>query len=380
MRIGVVYESLFGDTREIAEAIAAGIREADPAVDLACSPAADAGPQLAQADLLIVGAPTHFLGLPSRRSRVMQLRYRNDSGTWYITGPVPRLAGNIAGSRPCPPRRAAVPQPRPGAPAGVREWLEGLPQAAGTACAAAFDTRLDKLMSGSAAREIAHRLRTHGYQLVARPEGFSVADFEGPIAEGERERARRWGVAACRAARQQACPPGRRSLGDRSLHQPGNFLLHLGAPVLEGVRHRPHVAVVEVGRFLESQSRVPVIELARVLEEDDDLPVRVRIGRHPVPRLRQEIRGGGGHGYVHALGSPRSSGAIPAIASRTACSPSAFLAPFLPSARNSAARAFIAACSSAVNPPDSARAFSAGIRSLPSAFRARHDAGHLQEG
>jgi flavodoxin len=35
MRVGVVYESLFGDTREIAEVIAAGIGEADPAADLA---------------------------------------------------------------------------------------------------------------------------------------------------------------------------------------------------------------------------------------------------------------------------------------------------------------------------------------------------------
>ncbi len=202
MRVSVVYESLFGDTREIAQAIATGIREEDPAVELACSPAAEADPQLAQADLLIVGAPTHFLGLPSPRSRMMQLRYRNDSASWYITGPVPRMAGNIAGSRPRPPGRAAGSRSRPAAQAGVREWLGRLPHAAGSACAAAFDTRLDKLMAGSAAREIGHSLRGLGYQLVARPEGFSVADFEGPLAEGERERARRWGAEAYRAVPQ----------------------------------------------------------------------------------------------------------------------------------------------------------------------------------
>lgn len=200
MRVGVVYESLFGDTREIAEAIAAGIREADPAANPTCGPAAEADPHLAQADVLIVGAPTHFLGLPSRRSRMMQLRYRNDSGACYITGPVPRLTGNLAGSRPRQAGRAAGWQPRPGAPEGVREWLERLPQAAAGACAAAFDTRLDTLMSGSAAREIGHSLSSRGYQLVARPEGFSVTDFEGPLAEGERERARQWGVEVYRAA------------------------------------------------------------------------------------------------------------------------------------------------------------------------------------
>src|SRR6478609_2622822 len=48
--------------------------------------------------------------------------------------------------------------------------------------------------------------------------------------------------------------------------------------------------------------------------------------------------------------SARSSGAILAIASRHSSSPSAALAPFLPSARSSAARSFIAARSCALNP------------------------------
>ena len=51
--------------------------------------------------------------------------------------------------------------------------------------------------------------------------------------------------------------------------------------------------------------------------------------------------------------SARSSGAISAILSSTACRPSACLAPFLPSARSSAARSFIAARSSALKPSDS---------------------------
>ena len=63
--------------------------------------------------------------------------------------------------------------------------------------------------------------------------------------------------------------------------------------------------------------------------------------------------------------SARSAGAISAMLSRTACKPSAFLAPFLPSARNSAARFFIAARSWALKPPDSVSAFFAGILGLP---------------
>lgn len=199
MFVGIVYESLFGNTREIAEAVAAGIRDADPEAGPACLPVAEAGPELARAGLLIAGAPTHFLGLPSPRSRIMQLRYRTETGRWDITGPLPRQAAKITGARPGTPGRTA-PQPRPDAPAGMREWLEQLPRAARGTQAAAFDTRLEELTAGSAAREIGHALRERGYQLAARPEGFTVADFEGPLAEGEQARARQWGAEAYRAA------------------------------------------------------------------------------------------------------------------------------------------------------------------------------------
>ncbi|MBO0808864.1 MAG: flavodoxin-like domain-containing protein, partial [Actinobacteria bacterium] len=92
MFVAIVYESLFGNTREIAEAIAEGSAEADPRATVACRPAAEAGPELPRADLLIVGAPTHFLGLPSERSRIMRPRYRPESGSWDLTGPLPRAA------------------------------------------------------------------------------------------------------------------------------------------------------------------------------------------------------------------------------------------------------------------------------------------------
>src|SRR5258708_15182639 len=90
--------------------------------------------------------------------------------------------------------------------------------------------------------------------------------------------------------------------GDRSLHQLDDLLLYHGAPLLQRVRHRPQIPVVEVGRVLEAQGRVPVAELARVLEEDDDLAVRVRVGGHPVPGLWRQIRCGSGHRQMHALG------------------------------------------------------------------------------
>ena len=44
-----------------------------------------------------------------------------------------------------------------------------------------------------AARGIARRLHGARYELMTDPESFLVADSEGPLVEGERERARAWG-------------------------------------------------------------------------------------------------------------------------------------------------------------------------------------------
>ena len=169
MQVAVVYESLFGNTREVAEAIAEGIRAAAPQAAVDCRETADAPPGLGKADLLVVGGPTHFLGLPSARSRRLQHQLE-DQGAWH----------HAEGEPPEPP--------------GVREWLESLPVVSGRQVAAAFDTRLGKLMAGSAARQITRMLRHHGYHVVDRPQGFVVEDYNGPLAEGERDRARAWGA------------------------------------------------------------------------------------------------------------------------------------------------------------------------------------------
>jgi flavodoxin I len=69
---------------------------------------------------------------------------------------------------------------------------------------AAFDTRVDitKVNSailtffvnifGYAAQPIARRLQKKGGKLVAEPEGFYVKDKEGPLEDGELERASEW--------------------------------------------------------------------------------------------------------------------------------------------------------------------------------------------
>ena len=72
---------------------------------------------------------------------------------------------------------------------------------------AAFDTRFTEehmrgtpvlkyfvWMAGYAAKPIAQALKKAGGELIAPPEGFYVTDTEGPLLEGELERAETWGA------------------------------------------------------------------------------------------------------------------------------------------------------------------------------------------
>jgi hypothetical protein len=55
-------------------------------------------------------------------------------------------------------------------------------------------------MAGGAARSVARQLHKHGYQLAAKAEGFIVTGSEGPLRDGELDRARDWGAALARQA------------------------------------------------------------------------------------------------------------------------------------------------------------------------------------
>lgn len=57
-------------------------------------------------------------------------------------------------------------------------------------------------MLGGAARGIEHRLRRHGYQVVADPEGFIIEGDAGQLHDGERERATAWAAELTRRARE----------------------------------------------------------------------------------------------------------------------------------------------------------------------------------
>lgn len=156
MRAVVVCESWFGNTRRLAEEIAAELGTVADAEVLTVDDAAG----LANVDLLVIGAPTHAHGLSRASTRRTAAR---------------RLGRADAAGR------------------GTRGWLHRLSVPEQT-LVAVFDTRIEKptFLVGSAARSIARKLERNGYRLAVPPESFFVLDVEGPLKDGEIERARAW--------------------------------------------------------------------------------------------------------------------------------------------------------------------------------------------
>ncbi len=162
MDVGVVYESMFGNTEDVARAIAEALGD-QARVTLGEVGTTDVR-SVDGVDLLVVGGPTHMHGMSTTTSR--------------------KAAADNAE------------EPVVSSGEGLRTWLLHLPKTK-KAPAAAFDTRLanSPWLTGSAAKKYARRLRRRGYRLVVRPESFLVADSEGPLVEGELERARGWATA-----------------------------------------------------------------------------------------------------------------------------------------------------------------------------------------
>lgn len=157
MRAIIVYDSEFGNTKMIAEAIAVGIDNCKAEV----LHVSEAGPvALDGVSLLFVGSPT----------------------------------------------RAFKPTP------AIMKFIDAIPAGAiDDTAVAAFDTRIagDDIKKGFfrfivesggyAANPIADKLRKKGGTLILPPEGFRVEGEEGPLKDGEAERATLWAKMACHA-------------------------------------------------------------------------------------------------------------------------------------------------------------------------------------
>ena len=157
MKALVIYDSQYGNTAQIAQAIADGLKSAaKDAIEVDLRKIGDAWPeQLAGLDVLVVGSPTQ------------------------------RFSSTTA----------------------MRDFLKGIPKKAlAGVSVAGFDTRLTeaelhahgamlgKLVDwfGYAAPRISEGLEKRGARVAMPPEGFYVGGTEGPLLEGELERAADW--------------------------------------------------------------------------------------------------------------------------------------------------------------------------------------------
>jgi len=140
MKAMVVYDSLYGNTEKLARAIGGAIGDEARVVragDVSLS-------ELESVDLLVVGSPTQ-------------------------------------GGRPTKATQDLLNKVSESAVRGVK--------------VAAFDTRVTSRWAaifGYAAGRIAKSLKRKGGTLVASPEGFFVEGTEGPLKDGELERADAW--------------------------------------------------------------------------------------------------------------------------------------------------------------------------------------------
>src|SRR6516225_9376874 len=158
----VVYESMYGNTAAIGEAIAAALREEGAEVEAKLVSKVEPE-QTRDVDLLVVGGPTHVHGMS--RSSTRKTAAADEKNTF------------------------AEPTLEP----GLRTWLARLPEGAGR-LAAAFDTRIDKplILTGSAAKGIGRGLKERGFHLATEPECFLVST-QNQLLDGELERAATWG-------------------------------------------------------------------------------------------------------------------------------------------------------------------------------------------
>ncbi len=167
VRAVVVYESMYGNTHLVADAVADGLRSVDGVEAEVVGVAHASAEVLAGADVVVVGGPTHVHGMtrPSTRKAAAEAAAKPDSGV--------ELEPDAEGE-------------------GLREWfdgVEGLP-----AYAAAFDTRMDGpvVFTGRASKGIAKRLRHNGCELLDEPRSFLVTK-DNHLEEHEVEEARSWG-------------------------------------------------------------------------------------------------------------------------------------------------------------------------------------------
>ncbi len=171
MRAVIVYESMYGNTHHVANAIGDGLRSS---TGVTVVPVDEASRELLEsADLLVVGGPTHAHGMSRGGTREAAIAAAKKAGSDLEVDP-----------------DAEGP--------GLRDWFEGLDRI--DAPAAAFDTRIaaPAVLTGRASSGIARRLRRLGASLVAAPKSFLVTK-DSHLEDDQEQEARAWGEELGRA-------------------------------------------------------------------------------------------------------------------------------------------------------------------------------------
>jgi hypothetical protein len=179
MKAVVIYESIYGNTHLVADAIGAGL---GTAFDVTIVPVSQASAEvLTDADLVVVGGPTHAHGMTRAITRKMAVQ---------------------AASKPVSPLKL---EPDAAGP-GLRDWFGSLGRY--PVKGAAFDTRYDAaaVLTGRASKGVARLLRAHGFEVVAQPESFLVTK-QDRLQPQETARAREWGVRLATAAQAPSGTP-----------------------------------------------------------------------------------------------------------------------------------------------------------------------------
>lgn len=135
MKALVIFDSNFGNTQKIAEAIAREINAQAVSVSKVSTG------EIAGLDLIVVGSPIN---------------------AWRPSERMGRFLESLG-----------------------KDQLKGIK-------AAAFDTRVKLFIHGDAAKKIAKALENAGAEIIALPQAFFVKGKEGPLLDGEIERASQW--------------------------------------------------------------------------------------------------------------------------------------------------------------------------------------------
>lgn len=158
MSVLIVCESSFGNTRQIAEAVAAGL------ASRGCRPrlyAVDKAPREIPVDvtLLLVGTPTHNMAMTTAETRARAMA----EGAMEL----PEI--------------------------GIHEWIESVTPRRGL-LVRTFDTRTTGGFQPSAARDAARALKANGFPGAKSGESFQVDPLTSGLVDGEVERAHVWGT------------------------------------------------------------------------------------------------------------------------------------------------------------------------------------------